>query len=233
MEYSNRGYDTLPVASPRRAFPGRDIRVDRREKGNVLLFKMSCGDEEEQYDSLWRMMEDQMDGWKNRDLQIDNYNAIKTLTNGWANTLAAGEDAEWAADLAWTGVISTVAFVRQSKLMPVKFHNFSKELEKMGNGSDEYIERFTNTAWLGMLHSHPQLHTVLGAFHDHLVTYYFGDDIYDTDDYLQNPYMRILRAGCALPYVMSTTSRMMSNLGSVEEASYTEWSRQFGENRPE
>lgn len=190
-------FEKIPDTSDNLQFPGGDI--DRRAymRGHDELRRLYLGNAADQRQKLrmLRMME--TPAWRHMRGQEAILEDVKLLAQAWGT--AKNPISESGPLTVKTGFISSMAFIKKTRLLPVEFGDFSEQMLAMNTYTHADITFFADEAWHCMGTSHPRLYGVLAPFTRHVRDML---DLYDHDSLV------LLDAGVVLPYVMTSTTCM-------------------------
>jgi len=191
-------FEPLPSTQLNCPFPGGDILGTAVENAEILLSEIKIGNREQQVSQLLTMSNAEVNDWRCMPEQKKIYVGLKNLLDAWANTT---RDPISNTAIARIGSFSTLAFIKSSELLPVKFDNFSDELSSMSTYNSQTIKFLGDETWSLMYQTHPKAYDVLAPFVGHLRELY---DISPEDE----SRIDLLYASAALPYLMASTTRM-------------------------
>lgn len=192
------GPDRMPATQPNKQFPIGDVddkQKDERAKAWFRKVESFKPDDFVTYVELTSKAQ-AMDG------VVTNVNHEKALE------LCIDWDDQQGGNrhFAVTGFFVAKSFMNETRVLPKFSNDLQSEIENMR--SPDMVGRareFGRAAWSGLHYSHPRV----AAYYDRLYEHALG--VYDFED--KEEYREYMRAGMALPYMMSATSRLIGYTG--------------------
>lgn len=189
-------YEVIPPAHPNRQFPGGEPDELGLERGRELLAELTSGDPDEHMGRIVMMRKMEVPSWRALPGQKAEFGDLVYLCDAWGNT---SRNREAGSAMAQIGLMSMLAFVKKSRMLPMNYPNYQEEIMIMSTYSADDVKFFADGAWSLMHQTHPKTYNVLAPFVRHLAEV---NHVQYVDEMLV-----LLDAGSALPYLMSATAR--------------------------
>lgn len=183
-------------AKPNIQFPGGDVSPEDTSRAKLLFSELTIGDRETQISNLNMMRMTEIGIWRSMPGQEEVHGDLKYLDDAWGNTAS---DPKEGTEIAHVGTFYTLAFIKKSRLLPVRFEKFSDEIMDMSTYDAKTVKFFADEAWSLMHKTHPNIYEALAPFVEHLAKIKHIEDERE---------LELLDAAAVLPYLLASHTRM-------------------------
>jgi hypothetical protein len=210
--------ELIPPTIENRQFPGGDILEIALQRAGKLNQELFAADTDKQFSMADRLIKKGKDRLGISPSDAGIYEQVLALGQAWGNTLERerlgfepdGAGSNFGKKLT-SAMLAMQGYLSESlEPIPTKYtSDFAEDLAEM-SGKDAFaIKTFADGVWPGMHRSYPRLYSVLAPFQAHYAGLIFNDLAeLKKEDIEDNPYLYGLEAAMAVPYVLSSATRM-------------------------